>query len=111
MINFVGGQWNRNTRRVRHLAAQLATAGYSVQLKLLEESQRDLVQVVSPKGVVLSQHKTLQHNSNYYEIEENCEALAKQALAALQQEKGKEQASSSELPPQSSTSLNNQVSG
>jgi hypothetical protein len=54
-----------------------------VQLQLLEEGDRDKVIIMSSSGQELARNDTLQHNSNYYDIEKNCEALADQAIALL----------------------------
>jgi len=62
------------------LVHALVLAGFSVQLHLLEDKQRDQVVIKTNAGRELAYHPDLQNNKNYYQREELCKGLATTAI-------------------------------
>ena len=56
----------------------------SCQLKFLEgEGDRDKVVIYDEAGKELAAHTDMQHNKNYYELEENNATMSQKVLVAL----------------------------
>jgi hypothetical protein len=68
------------------LVKLLQGAGFSVQLKHVEaesDDTRDRVCLKNDKGEELGAHADMQHNKNYYKMEENAKALFETARAKM----------------------------
>jgi hypothetical protein len=56
----------------------------SCQLKFLEgEGDRDKVVIYDEAGKEIAAHADMQHNKNYYKLEENNATMSQKVLAAL----------------------------
>jgi hypothetical protein len=61
----------------------LTGKGYSVQLKLLGEEDRDAVIIKDNGGKELARHGDMQHNKNFYDQEANAAQLVDSAVGLL----------------------------